>query len=255
MTPPPTSNHAVEPAADLRAVAVVIPALNEAAALTVLLPIVRSLGVGRIIIGDNGSTDETARVAADAGAVVIAEPRRGYGAACAAALTALPDDCRVVVFLDADMADDPALLPALAEPILRDQADLVIGCRDAAGQEAGAMTLPQRFGNWLATRLMWLRWGFRYRDLGPFRAIDRDALDRMGMRDRAYGWTVEMQARALQMGLRITQISVPYRRRIGRSKISGSIRGVVLAGWYILTTLGRLAISRPADQPSESKPR
>ncbi|MCA9243367.1 MAG: glycosyltransferase family 2 protein [Phycisphaerales bacterium] len=241
------ASHQTDAATDLASVSVIIPALNEEAALARLLPVLRPFDLGQVIVGDNGSTDATAQVARDAGAVVITEPRRGYGAACAAAMTALGPDCRVVAFLDGDMSDDPALLPAIVGPILGDRADLVIGCRDAAGRERGSMTAPQRFGNWLATRLMWLRWGYRYRDLGPFRAISRDALDRMGMRDRAYGWTVEMQARALQMGLRIEQISVPYRRRVGRSKISGTVRGVVLAGWYILTTLGRLAILPARD--------
>ncbi len=226
----------------LQRVAVVIPALDEAAGLTRLLPQVQSLGVGCIVVGDNGSRDDTAQVARSFGARVVHEPRRGYGAACAAALRDVPAAHDVIVFLDADVSDDPAHLPALAAPVLADEADLVIGCRDAALRDPGAFTLPQRFGNWLATRLIRLGWGYAYRDLGPFRAIGRAALDRIQMQDRAFGWTVEMQVRALELKLRIRQISVPYRRRVGRSKISGTLRGVVLAGYWILSTLGRLYV-------------
>lgn len=225
-------------------VGVVIPAFNEARPLETLLPCLRDLGVGQIVVGDNGSTDATADVARACGCDVVLEPRRGYGAACAAAIGALHPDIRIVAFIDADLADDPAYLPALIEPIVGGQADLVIGYRDPKLREPGSMSLPQHFGNWLATRLIWLGWGFRYHDLGPFRAIRRDVLDDMRMRDRAYGWTVEMQVRALQLGLRIRQVPVPYRRRIGRSKISGTVRGVALAGYYVITTIARLYLSQ-----------
>ena len=127
----------------------------------------------------------------------------------------------------------------LVEPILCDQADLVIATRDAPTVEAGALSPQQRFGNWLATRLIRLRWGYAYRDLGPFRAIRRSSLDAIAMRDRAFGWTVEMQIRALQEGLRVRQVSVHYKRRIGQSKIGGTIRGSLKAGYWILSTIGR----------------
>ncbi len=227
-----------------RRVSVIIPAFNEAKPLDTLLPMLRSLPAGQVIVVDNGSTDQTANVARRHGCDPLSEPRRGYGAACAAGIESLAPDCEIVVFLDADLADDPSYLPRLVAPIAENRADLVIGCRDADLRQAGSMTVPQRFGNWLATRLIRLGWGFRYHDLGPFRAIRRECLDLMQMRDRAYGWTVEMQVRALQMGLRISQISVPYRRRVGVSKISGTLRGVVLAGYYILTTIVRLYFSR-----------
>lgn len=228
----------------LAGVSVIIPAHNEETPLPTLLTMLRNLGVSQIVVADNGSTDGTAEIVRKSGCVLVQEARRGYGAACAAGLRALAPETTIVVFLDADLADDPAYLPRLIAPIAEDRADLVIGVRDADLRQPGSMTLPQRFGNWLATRLIQLGWGYRYRDLGPFRAIRRDCLDRMGMRDRAYGWTVEMQVRALQMGLRIEQIAVPYRRRVGVSKISGTIRGVFLAGYYILTTLMRLYFSR-----------
>ncbi len=237
-------------------IAVIIPALNEAPSLDKLLPMLRAMHLAQCIVADNGSTDGTAQLARRHGCTVVCEPRRGYGAACAAGIAALHDDCDIVVFLDADLADDPSHMPRLVEPIAAGRADLVIGTRDAALCEPGSMTAVQRFGNRLATRLIRLGWGYRYRDLGPFRAIRRSCLDAMGMRDRAFGWTVEMQVRALQMCLRIEQISVPYRRRTGVSKISGTLRGVVLAGYYILTTIarlrlrGRIAATDVAQPPS-----
>ena len=151
----------------------------------------------------------------------------------------LHDDIEVVLFLDADSSDDLSRLPDLIEPILADQADLVIATRNAPTVEKGALSWHQRFGNRLASRLIRWRWGYHYRDLGPFRAISRKALDRINMRDRAYGWTVEMQIRALQEHLRIRQTSVHYKRRIGRSKIGGSIRGSIKAGYWILTTIAK----------------
>ncbi|HEX7140207.1 MAG TPA: glycosyltransferase family 2 protein, partial [Vicinamibacterales bacterium] len=160
---------------------------------------------------------------------------RGYGAACAGALALLADDVDAVVFMDADGSDDPAELPAVIAPILRGEADLVIGTRLLV--EPGALTPQQRFGNWLATRLISLLHRHRYADLGPFRAIRRDLLDRIGMRDRRYGWTVEMQIRALQLGARVVEVPVHYRKRVGRSKISGTVTGVIKAGWWIVYTI------------------
>jgi len=219
---------------------VIIPALNEGPALRLLLPMLRAFKVGQIIVGDNDSTDDTPAVARDWGATVVTEPRRGYGAACFAAMQVMRDDIDVVVFLDADLSDDPAILPRLAKPVIDGDADLVIGHRVAELREPGAMTTAQRFGDWLATRLIRFGWGFRYGDLGPFRAIRRSSLERINMRDRAFGWTIEMQIRAVEEHLRIAQIPVPYRRRRGQSKISGTIRGVALAGYWILSTWWRL---------------
>lgn len=219
---------------------VVIPALNEAGNLRRLLPRLAALGIGQVVVGDNGSTDGTGAVAKELGATVADAPVRGYGSACAAAISALNDTVEVVVFLDADDADDASLLPALVEPVLNDQADLVIGTRVGAMCERGAMSLPQQFGDWLATRLIRFGWEYEYGDLGPFRAIRRSSLEAIEMRDRAFGWTIEMQIRAVELGLRIWQLPVPYRRRRGKSKISGTVRGVTLAGYWILTTWGRL---------------
>ena len=228
------------PDSSLQHVAVIIPALNEATALDELLPILAALKPGQIIVGDNGSTDETAAVARRHGATVAREARRGYGAACYAALQGVGDDFDVIVFLDADLSHDPRLIPTLVAPVLAGQADLVIGTRSATLRQPGAMTLPQRFGDWLATRLIRFAWGYRYEDLGPFRAIRRSSLERIDMQDRAFGWTIEMQIRAVEEGLRIQQIPVPCLRRTGRSKISGTVRGVAGAAHGILTTWWRL---------------
>lgn len=227
-----------------RHVAVVIPALNEADNLSALLPEVLRLGIDRIVVGDNGSTDGTADVARSHGAEVAGAAQRGYGAACHAALQRLADDIDIVVFLDADQSDDVTLIPALIAPLAGGEADLVIGTRVAALRQRGAMTLPQRWGDRLATALIRYGWGFDYHDLGPFRAVTREALRRIDMQDRAFGWTVEMQIRAVEERLRIQQLPVPYRRRDGRSKISGTIGGVILAGYWILATTWRLYKTR-----------
>lgn len=228
----------------LDTVAVVTPALNEAESLRVLLPELMRFRLGQVIIGDNGSTDETAAVARDHGTTVVSEPQRGYGAACWAAMQYIAPEIDVVLFLDADASDDLARIPDLVMPIIEDRADLVIATRDAPTVEAGALSPQQRFGNWLAVNLIRLRWRYRYRDLGPFRAIRKTSLDRIAMRDRAFGWTVEMQIRALQEGLRIEQVSVHYKRRIGQSKIGGTIKGSIKAGYWILGTIGKFWFRR-----------
>ncbi|MCH7700242.1 MAG: glycosyltransferase family 2 protein [Planctomycetes bacterium] len=231
-------------------VGIVIPALNEAENLRALLPQLQVLDPAQIVIGDNGSTDGTAEVACSCGADVATEPKRGYGAACWAAMQQLRPDVVIVAFMDADLADDPAYLRALVEPIHHNKADLVIGWRDPHMREPGSMTTPQRFGNQFAARLIRWGWGFPYRGLGPFRAIRRSCLDRMKMGDRAYGWTVEMQARAVEDGLVIRQLSVPYWRRGGVSKISGTVRGVVLAGYWIIRTTAVLWWTRRSRSAS-----
>ena len=221
-------------------VALVIPALDEESAIGPLLDAVDRRIVRDILVGDNGSRDGTADVARSRGAKVITVEERGYGAACAGALTLLPPDTDIVLFMDADGSDDPSEIPLLLEPIEKDTADLVIGSRALGTVEPGALTPQQRFGNWLATRLIARVYGHRYTDLGPFRAIRRDLLDRIAMRDRRYGWTVEMQVRALQLGGRVAEVPVKYRRRVGKSKISGTFMGVVKAGWWILYTIFKL---------------
>ncbi len=222
-------------------IAVVIPALDEEDAIGTLLSEIDRTLVRDVIVGDNGSRDATAEVAARGGAVVVPVGERGYGAACAGALAVLPDDVELVVFMDADGSDDPAEVPKLIEPIVAGRADLVIGSRALGTIEKGALTPQQRFGNWLATRLMAVLFHHRYTDLGPFRAIRRDLLDRIDMKDRRFGWTVEMQIRALQLGARVEEVPVRYRRRVGRSKISGTVTGVIKAGWWILFTIFKYA--------------
>lgn len=230
-----------------REVVVLIPALDEAPALPGVLAALPRNGDGwrvrSILVVDNGSRDDTARVAREAGATVIPEPRRGYGSACLAglhAVSAQPPD--IVVFADADGSDDPSQLGELLAPLVSGRADLVIGSRTLGVSEPGSLTPPQRAGNRLATALLGLLFGLRATDLGPFRAIAWPALESLAMRDRDFGWTVEMQARAARAGLRSVEVPVRYRRRIGRSKISGTVRGVLGAGWKILFTIARVRL-------------
>jgi glycosyltransferase involved in cell wall biosynthesis len=220
-------------------VALIIPALDEEHAIGPLLASVDRALVRDVIVGDNGSRDATAEVARAGGAEVVRVEERGYGAACAGALTRLADDVDLVVFMDADGSDDPSEIASLLAPLVGGRADLVIGSRALGVVEPGALTPQQRFGNWLATRLIARIYGHRYTDLGPFRAIRRELLDQIGMRDRRYGWTVEMQVRALQLGARVVEVPVRYRKRVGTSKISGTVTGVVKAGWWILYTIFR----------------
>jgi glycosyltransferase involved in cell wall biosynthesis len=219
------------------ATALIIPALDEESAIGPLLAAIDRSVVRDVIVGDNGSRDATADVARAGGAVVVHVAERGYGAACAGALTQLAPDVDIVLFMDADGSDDPAEIPLLLAPIQQNEADLVIGSRALGTIEAGALTPQQRFGNWLATRLIALIYRHRYSDLGPFRAIRRELLDTITMRDRRYGWTVEMQVRALQLRARVLEVPVRYRRRVGKSKISGTVTGVIKAGWWILYTI------------------
>lgn len=216
----------------------VIPARNEEAALPGVLARVPA-GVGRVVVVDNGSSDATAQVAVSFGASVVYEPVPGYGRACLAGLAFLRDDPpAVVAFVDADGSDDLSLFPELLAPVLAGEMDLVLGRRVPV--EEGALSLQQRFGHHLATALIRLFWGHRYRDLGPMRVIRWDALERLAMRDNAFGWTVEMQVRAVRHGLRIGELDVPYRRRCaGVSKISRTVSGTVKAGCTILWVIAR----------------
>jgi len=199
--------------------------------------------VRQVVVVDNGSADRTAAVARDAGATVVAEPRRGYGAACLKGLEHLRrDPPQVVAFLDADHSDDPRELAVLLEPIARG-AELVIGSRVLGEREPHALTPVQHLGNRLAAFLMRVLFGGRFTDLGPFRAIRWDVLERLGMRDRDFGWTVEMQARALRAGLACAEVPVRYRRRrLGTSKVSGTLSGVWGASTKILLTIARVRL-------------
>lgn len=252
---PPPIEAARSPREDryARVVDAVIPALDEEAAIGAVLDAIPRPAVRRVVVADNGSTDRTAEVARAHGALVVTEPRRGYGSACLRAIEALRGEPpEAVLFLDADGSDDPAQATELLEPIAAGRADLVIGSRALGGADPGALTPTQRFGNWLATRLLRLCYGVRYTDLGPFRAIRWDALEALGMRDRDFGWTVEMQVKAARRGLRHEEVPVRYRKRVGRSKISGTVSGSVRAGWKILGTIawdrvagGRRGSARP----------
>lgn len=218
--------------------ALIIPALNEEPVIAATLRAIPP-GVFRlVIVADNGSTDRTAEVARACAATVVIEPERGYGAACLRALAALPPDIGAVVFLQADLSEDPSEATALLGPIERDEADLVLGSRLLGRAEKGALLPHQAFGNWLATTLIRLLYGHRYTDLCGFRAIRRDALERLRMQDRNYGWTVEMQVRALEQGLRVVEVPVSYRKRAaGVNKVSGNLRASLRAGWIILKTV------------------
>jgi glycosyltransferase involved in cell wall biosynthesis len=194
-----------------------------------------------IIVCDNGSTDQTAAVAKKAGCIVVQEIERGYGAACLRALARVSAKSQCYLFIDADYSDYPEEFPLLVKPILANHADLVIGSRVAAGapREQGSLTPQQRFGNWLATFLIRIFFRQRYSDLGPFRAISATAYANLGMNDRNFGWTVEMQIRAARRKMRIIEVPVSYRKRIGVSKISGTIKGTIMAGTIILKTIFR----------------
>ena len=222
-------------------IAAVIPALDEEDAIGSLLASIDRSLIRDVLVGDNGSRDRTAEIALRGGAEVVRVEERGYGAACHGALTRLRDDVTIVLFIDADGSDDPSEIERLIAPIASGDADLVIGSRALGVVERGALTPQQRAGNWLATRLIRAIYHHTYTDLGPFRAIRRSLLDRIAMQDRRFGWTVEMQIRALQLGARVVEVPVRYRKRIGRSKISGTLTGVAKAAFWILYTIFKYA--------------
>lgn len=223
---------------------VVIPAFNEEASLPLVLSAIPRPPVDRIVVVDNNSTDRTSLVAGEGGAIAIPESRPGYGSACLRGLAYLranqPPD--IVVFLDGDYSDHPEELPEVVAPILRDQAELVIGSRALGEREPGALLPQQRAGNFLACMMIRLLYGHRYTDLGPFRAVRWSALEALGMHDPDFGWTAEMQVKALRHGLRVIEVPVRYRRRVGVSKIAGTIKGTILAGYKIITTVLRYSI-------------
>lgn len=225
-------------------VALIIPALNEEQTIAAALDGLAGQNLAQVVVVDNGSSDRTAEVARKRGALVVREPRRGYGQACLAGIAVLDPDTSIVVFMDADGSDDPADLERLLEPIQRGEADFVIGSRVLGERERDSLSRQQRFGNWLASLLLRVLYGAHYSDLGPFRAIRRDALERLSMHDSNFGWTVEMQIKARKHGLRVREVPVRYRRRRGgKSKVSGSVRGSILAGAKILWTILRYRFS------------
>ncbi len=233
-------------------IAVIIPALNEARSIAQVLEAIPDW-VDVRIVADNGSTDNTAQIAEAHGARVIAAPRRGYGAACLAGMAALesPD---IVVFLDGDFSDHPDQMERLVAPIIDRQADLVIGSRVLGIREKGALTPQARFGNWLAIRLIRYFWGIQYTDLGPFRAVRYATLKALRMADLDYGWTVEMQIKAAIQGARVAEVPVDYRKRIGVSKVSGTVRGIAGAGYKILSAIFLAALARKYAQPARPQP-
>lgn len=219
---------------------IIIPALNEERAIAGVVTSVHDK-VDQVIVVDNGSTDRTSERAAAAGAQIIFVEKPGYGRACMAGVAAA-GDADLLIFMDGDGADDPTDLAALIAPIRAGQADFVVGSRALGAREKGALTPVQRWGNALAIRLIWFFWRGGFTDLGPFRAITNAAYNRLNMQAPTYGWTVEMQVRAVKHHLRAVEVPVSYRRRIGVSKISGTIKGVVLAGGYILGTIFKEAV-------------
>lgn len=225
---------------------VLIPARDEAGSLPLVLADLPREGDGwwvrRVVVVDNGSRDRTAAVARSLGAEVVPEPVAGYGRACLAGLAHLRrSPPEAVVFLDADHSDDPRDLPRVVAPLVAHEAELVIGSRVLGKRERGSFTPVQAIGNRLAPALIRMLWGVQVTDLGPFRSVRWAALERLGMRDTDYGWTVEMQARAARDGLAMVEVPVRYRRRRqGRSKISGTVTGTLRAGAKILSTVARV---------------
>ena len=217
-------------------ISVIIPVFNEQDAIEKVIGDIPSHLPTEIIVVDNGSTDQTAKLAAAMGARIVRENRRGYGSACLAGIAATnnPD---IVVFLDGDYSDHPNEMPDLIAPILENRADLVIGSRVLGNSEPGALMIQARFGNRLATSLIKILFGVSYTDLGPFRAIRYRALRDLNMRDKTFGWTVEMQVKAAKQALKIQEMPVSYRKRIGVSKITGTLKGTLKAGWKILFTI------------------
>ena len=237
---------------------VVIPAFNEEQSVALVLGDLSHLLVRRVVVADNNSTDNTADVAFKAGALVVPAPRQGYGSACQAGVASLrergaPD---VLVFLDADYSDHPEELPLLVEPILNGTADVVIGSRTLGPSEPGALLPQAMFGNWLACWMIRILYRHRYTDLGPFRAIRWSSYEALGMKDPNFGWTAELQVKALKRKLRVVEVPVSYRRRVGVSKITGTVVGTIRAGYKIVTTILRYSLvpSRSLAPPKPEEP-
>ena len=237
---------------------VIIPTFNEEKSIGAVLRDIPARFNDCVFVADNGSTDSTSQIARNFGAHVVVAPRRGYGSACLAAIKAAkslkPD---IFIFLDGDYSDYPEDMTKIYDKLNHEKLDLVIGTRMTDLAEPGSLLPQARFGNWLATKLMFLRYGYRFSDLGPFRAIRTEALDQLQMTDPDFGWTVEMQIKALKMGLSVAEVPVRYRRRIGHSKITGTLSGTIRAGLKILWVIFRHSINFPflVRSPHESKTR
>ena len=250
---------ATTPQSELDDVVVIIPALNEEESLPLVL---RDLpDVAAVIVVDNGSHDRTAQVATDGGAIVASEPNRGYGAACLCGLQKLAElvahgsiEPTIVVFVDADYSDHPDELSLILDPIRQNGADFVVGSRLTGRREKGAMPPQSVYGNKLACFLIWLLFRVTYTDLGPFRAIRYDSLKKLQMVDQNFGWTVEMQIKAAKQKLRSVEVPVSYRRRVGVSKISGTVSGTINAGYKILYLIAKYGllnrqVAESVDEP------
>ncbi len=225
-------------------VAVVIPCLNEAESIAAVVRDVRAQGADAVIVVDNGSTDETAARATEAGATVVREPRRGYGRACATGVAAAPTQTEIVCFLDGDGSDVPDFLPAVVGPVAANKTDFVIGSRLRGHRERGSMTLQQIAAGCLAGLLLRLTYRVRFTDMSPFRAMRLDRLRALGMSEQTYGWNLEMQMRVAAAGLRILEVPVDHRcRRGGVSKVSGNLLAGLSAAWKITATFLRLALA------------
>ncbi|MEL6190877.1 MAG: glycosyltransferase family 2 protein [Bacteroidota bacterium] len=224
-------------------IAVIIPAYNEEASIGNVVRDIPSEWVQEVVVVSNASTDDTEKNASEAGATVLQEGRKGYGYACLKGISYLREletPPNLVVFLDGDYSDYPEELPNVVKPILEERMDMVIGSRVLGKREKGSLTPQQVFGNWLATTLIRWLYGIRFTDLGPFRAIRFEKLVELDMQDKTYGWTVEMQVKAAKNQFKCTEVPVNYRRRIGVSKVSGTVKGTILAGYKILWTIFKL---------------
>jgi glycosyltransferase involved in cell wall biosynthesis len=219
---------------------IIIPAYNEEKSIIHVIRDIPKKNVRDIIVCNNASTDRTAEVAIENGATVVNQPQRGYGNACLAGMAYIAQKAEkpdIIVFLDGDYSDYPEELLLLIAPITEGVAEMVIGSRALGARESGSMTPQQVFGNWLATRLIKLFFNYTFTDLGPFRAIRYDSLLKIGMVDRNYGWTVEMQIKAAKLKMPCVEIPVTYRKRIGVSKVSGTVKGTIMAGYKIILTI------------------